>query len=126
MADDVVTEHGPLFDGQAEAALRDYMDKMPADIASQGQKMVRDHLSSVLRRDLGVYTGRVSVRSETGRQVIENTMVYSPWLEGVSERNRSTRFKGYHTFRIVGQELDDKAGEMAEEILQPYLREMNE
>ena len=27
--------------------------------------------------------------------------IYGPWLEGTSQRNQSTRFKGYGTFRKV-------------------------
>ena len=114
---------GPLFDGRAEAALAEYGRVMPEKIADRGRDMVREHLAGVLRQNRGVYVSRVRVRDAVN-PVIENTMVYSPWLEGVSQRNHSTRFRGYHTFRLIGQELDGKAGEMAEEILRPYLEEM--
>lgn len=119
-----VTVSGPLFDGQAQAALDAYAERLPDDIAQEGQQMVRDHLNLVLRQNLGVYVSRVHVRHDFASMVIENDMVYSPWLEGIDERNRSTRFKGYHTFRIIGQRLDDEAEGMAEDILRPYLEEM--
>jgi hypothetical protein len=124
MAGTVVIKTGPIFDGRAQAALDAYVREMPKKIAEEGASMVRDRLNTVLRRNRGVYVNRVHVRSGIGGQVIDNNMVYSPWLEGVSQRNHSTRFKGYHTFRLIGQELDRKAEPMAEEILRPYLNEM--
>ncbi len=116
---------GPIFDGRAQAALDEYVRVMPQKIAEKGQQMVRDHLNTVLKENRGVYVSRVYVRDEASTWVIGNGMVYSPWLEGVSRRNESTRFKGYRTFRLVGQELDSEAEPMAEEILRPYLAEMN-
>ena len=94
MAD--VTMHGPLFDGRAEVALAEYLRVMPEKIAEKGRGMVREHLNAVIKENRGVYVSRVHVRGLGGTQVISNDMVYSPWLEGVSRRNHSTRFKGYH------------------------------
>src|SRR5258706_3952179 len=122
MAD--VVMHGPLFDGRAEAALGEYLRVMPEKIAGKGKDMVREHLNAVIMQNRGVYVSRVHVRSLGGTQIISNDMVYSPWIEGVSRRNHSTRFKGYHTFRLIGQELDARAEPMAEEILRPYLARM--
>ncbi len=116
---------GPLADGRAQAALDLYAHEVVQKVAGQGQQMVRDHLNTVIRQNHGVYVSRVNVR-DVGADAarIENDMVYSPWLEGTSQRNRSTRFKGYHTFRLVRQQLDAKAEAMAEEILRPYLARM--
>jgi hypothetical protein len=119
-----VHEYGPLFDGRAEAALAEYVRVMPEKIADKGRDMVREHLSTVIKENRGVYVSRVHVRPEGSTQVIGNDMVYSPWLEGTSQRNHSTRFRGYHTFRLIGQELDRRAEPMAEEILRPYLNRM--
>ena len=119
-----VHTYGPLFDGRAEAALAEYMRVMPEKIAEKGRDMVREHLNAVIKENRGVYVSRVHVRSEGTTQVIDNDMVYSPWLEGTSQRNHSTRFKGYRTFRLIGQELDQRAETMAEEILRPYLNRM--
>ncbi len=122
MADVVMA--GPLFNGQAEVALAEYLRVMPEKIAEKGQEMVREHLNAVIKENRGVYVSRVHVRGLGATQVIGNDMVYSPWLEGTSRRNHSTRFRGYHTFRLIGQELDARAEPMAEEILRPYLARM--
>ena len=49
--------------------------------------------------------GRVD--GEIGR-ISDGQVVYGPWLEGVSSRNETTRFKGYHSFRIVAQQLQNE------------------
>jgi hypothetical protein len=35
------------------------------------------------------------------RWVHDRGVVYGPWLEGTSRRNRRTRFKGYHAFTMA-------------------------
>src|SRR5258708_19688630 len=104
---------GRVGDGRGQAGLDVYGHEVVQKIAEQGQQMIRDHLNTVIRQNRGVYVSRVNVRDMGTTQVIENDMVYSPWLEGTSQRNRSTRFKGYHTFRLVRQHLDAKGEAMA-------------
>src|SRR5258708_20182224 len=113
---------GPLADGRAQAALDLYAHEVVQKVAGQGQQMVRDHLNTVIRQNHGVYVSRVNVR-DVGADAarIENDMVYSPWLEGTSQRNRSTRFKGYHTFRLVPHPLHPNAEATADKILRPSL-----
>jgi hypothetical protein len=41
-------------------------------------------------------------------------VVWSPWLEGVSKRNSSTRFKGYGLFRKTAARLRKHAPQVAE------------
>ena len=43
----------------------------------------------------------------TGR-IDDGNVVYGPWLEGTSSRNQTTRFKGYHSFQIVRQQLQNE------------------
>jgi hypothetical protein len=45
---------------------------------------------------------------------------YGPWLEGTGSRNDTTRFKGYHGFRIATQELVKTAGTTADSVFKPY------
>jgi hypothetical protein len=35
------------------------------------------------------------------RWVHDRGVVYGPWLEGTSRRNRATRFRGYHAFALA-------------------------
>jgi len=38
-------------------------------------------------------------KTQTLARVSDGGYLYGPWLEGTSQRNKSTRFKGYGTFR---------------------------
>ena len=48
------------------------------------------------------------LRGLLGR-IDDSNSVYGPWLEGVGSRNATTRFKGYHSFRRVANELQQEA-----------------
>lgn len=122
MADIRIEAHGPLFvPGLPEAAVRAGVREAEEDLAEKGAEMVRVNLDGVLKHPTGHY--RSSVRAE-GDRVTDNGVVYGPWLEGVGSRNRTTRFKGYFTFRRTTQELEARAGQIAEAALEPHLRRL--
>ena len=124
-----VSFSGPLFDGRADAALRRYLDVMPDDVAQKGIDMIHVRLAGVLRHDTGRYTAHVHKEKQLDDLVITDTpVVYGPWLEGTGSRNSPrTRFKGYHTFRLIRQMLDTQAGDIAQHSLDVNgtVKEMN-
>lgn len=112
-----MTVRGPLFDpGVAERVFDNAAEAGADAVAQAGVDMVRARLGQVLRRPTGRYSSRVVADvSIADRPVItDGGIVYGPWLEGTASRNTRSRFKGYRTFRLVAQELDGKAGELAE------------
>jgi len=115
-----------MFDGQAKRAAHDFSRKASEKIADEGAEMVRDQLHEVIRHPTGYYESHIQVRvhSELDRVITDGGIVYGPWLEGTSERNNTTRFKGYKTFRLIKQELESKAGDIAERILPLYKSRM--
>jgi hypothetical protein len=116
---------GPVFDGRAYEILDRYAAAVCERIADEGQKRIRDRLGEVLEHPTGYYVGHVRVEgSGTLRRVNDSNVVYGPWLEGESRRNESTPYKGRHTFRDIGDELDRDAVQLAEEVLPPYLAEL--
>lgn len=123
-----VTKLGPVFTGQAAGAARRYGEHVQNYIADRAVRDIRAYLPGVYE---GPYTGyyqtRIHVEKEgDGLMVTDTPVVYGPWLEGVGSRDYPvTRFKGYHTFRIIGQQLDAEAEQIAEALLPPYLDEMN-
>jgi hypothetical protein len=133
---------GPLFDGSAERAAARAVADIEAKVAQKGADLSATTLANAIRHhgsgkaersatttainrvyQTGKYTMPVMVdRSET--VVTTDLATYGPWLEGTGSRNETTRFKGYHSFRLAGQVLDGLAEAIAEEALQPYLKEM--
>src|SRR5262252_8494608 len=110
---------GPLFDGLAEEAIDRWARATEEELASQGQaeivrrtRLMRRTNSTARKirvRGYRPHTGAaeraVRISETTGAWKITGEShegrVWWPWLEGTSKRNLSSRFKGYHTFRIV-------------------------
>jgi hypothetical protein len=117
--------HGPIFDGRARLAARDFTKESQHEIAERGADMIRSQLDHVLRHQTGRYRRSIDVVQGSRDEVTDSGIVYGPWLEGVGSRNQTTRFKGYATFRKIGQRLERESGSIAERVLPPYLRRMN-
>lgn len=144
---DDVTTSGPLFDGRAEAELHRGIEEIRHRVAERGQNRVQSVFAGQIRENHGrflssitvidatrafstrsgrhVYTMVVSADRAAEQVVTTDLASYGPWLEGSGSRNETTRFKGYHGFRMAGQELDGEAGRIAEETIKPYVAEMN-
>src|SRR5690242_17676851 len=130
-----VTAHvrvsGPIVDGSAETALHDWLRATVEELTSRGTRRIRAAADAMDRSGRGG-TGRAAagliIYDRDLTQTIFGEMkkgeVWWPWLEGTSSRNRTTRFKGYHTFRDTARGLDDEAGRVAEEKLAEYLPRM--
>jgi hypothetical protein len=71
-----------------------------------------------------VHSLRGSQKTAVGR-IHDSGMVYGPWLEGTSSRNRTTRFKGYAQFRKTKQWLDKKSDGIAKHHVNRARRRLN-
>ncbi len=117
---------GPLFDGRAEAAIRDYTTDVAHTLGQEGVTEVKTTLHTVLRHPTGNYESHINSRDGGNTAVVNDRgIIYGPWLEGTGSRNRTTRFKGYATFRLVRQQLQGKSGEIAKRLLAKYIGRMN-
>lgn len=92
---------------QAAAATED-------ELAELGAELIRSNLDHVLRNPTGYYRSRVQAERD---RITDSGVVYGPWLEGVGSRNRTTRFKGYFTFRRTTQQIETQAGPVAERVV---------
>lgn len=121
-ADYVAT--GPLLDGIAAAEVPDAIREIVGDVAEEAQRDVEALGWSQWREPTGFYASNMLVDrvSDEAARVHDNEVIYGPWLEGVSERNRTTRFKGYATFRQTAQQVDAKADAIGLRALKRYLR----
>lgn len=101
---------GPLFTGEMQRAITRELNSGERDVAERGVILVRAQLGRVLKHPTGYYRSRVVATTARGNPAVTDSgVVYGPWLEGVSSRNHSTRFKGYATFRKVREQLADEA-----------------
>lgn len=116
------TREGPLFDGRVEAAIANAENDIEKRVATLGASMVRTRLNTVLKKQTPIYRFRVIAEpTPPGWTIHDGKMVYGPWLEGTGSRNRTTRFKGYRTFRIITQELNKRAQIIAEQVVAKWL-----
>jgi len=120
------TMTGPLYDGTAKAAIEEFLEDAAREVAQLGTNEIRARLGQVLENPSGHYHNRIVTDrvSSGGWHVTDGGVVYGPWLEGTSSRNKSTRFKGYQTFRRTRQWLERKAGDVAGQQLGRHLDEM--
>ncbi len=103
-----MTTRGPLLDGSAEKILDAGREAITDDVAQAAVDLVHQRLGQVLRNPTGYYRSKVVADRSTGSDralVTDGGVVYGPWLEGVGGRNKSSRFKGYRTFRHVAEQI---------------------
>lgn len=122
----VVDRSGPMFNGIASSAMTGFIEASERAVADRGYELVQNDLSQVLQNPTGHLQSQVNVRREADYSLInDGGIIYGPWIEGVGSRNKSTRFKGYFTYRRMSQKLQEEAGAIAERVLQPFIRRMN-
>jgi hypothetical protein len=116
---------GPIFDGRAAAAARDYTDAAERDLAEHTVNAVRRELATVLQHPTGRYQASIHDRPDGGDRVVAGQdHPKGPWLAGVTPRNRTTRFRGYDHWPAAAGDVDRRAVRLAEQVLPPYLRRM--
>lgn len=119
-------QRGPIFNNAlSKAAGRRMIIRINEAIAQEGVDRVQAVLSNVLRNPSGYYKSKIIVqRREIYRGVWDSNVIYGGWLEGVSSRNASTRFKGYFTFRKVRQALEQDKDKIAAPLIADFVKEM--
>lgn len=116
---------GPLFNGEAQKVIQDYQVEAESYLGDYVVNQIQSELGSVLKNPTGYYKSKVVTNLQADDvAVTDSGVVYGPWLEGVGSRNKSTRFKGYATFRRVTQRINAQAGEIAERVLPRYLKRL--
>ena len=89
---------------------------------------VQEALSKGNDPSRGTYRASISttpVQHLTGTITDGGKLRYGPWLEGVSNRNKTTSFPGYFSFTVVRQELEKKSKPLFEKFMARYARKMN-
>lgn len=122
-----VKRKGAVFKAaESKAAATRMVTKLNDDMAQEAVDRVRAILKRVLRNPTGYYERHIQVdRKTTYRGVSDGNVIYGPWLEGTSSRNKTTRFKGYRMFRQTQQEMAKRKKEFGDKAVKQYIKEMN-
>lgn len=130
---------GPIFTGKAPAITQRAGEGAVRELVSLGQQ----RLAMLLRpRPGGVFLAASQAgkgKASTGNyrrhlhatssgmegRLTDSGVVYGPWLEGVGSRNATTRFKGYASFRRVGQWMNSVAKKVLAAHVSKAVREIN-
>jgi hypothetical protein len=121
---------GPLFDGQASEAAKDFTDSLAGEVARIGRDWIRLDTQRMTKSgsDTGQAAEGVELSGGNGQYVIlggirEGKYAW-PWLEGTSKRNASTGFKGYGSFRRTTLRMRKQVTPFAQQRLEQYLAGM--
>jgi hypothetical protein len=99
MADTEITatELGPVFDVSLFIRVEQFETDLLDAVGDKVAELVRLHGDRCFKNPTGHYNSQVKSRTtETfERTVSDGGVAYGAWLEGVSERNATSRFKGY-------------------------------
>ena len=118
---------GPMFDGRAQRALREYQDQVDYAVANEAENMVLDRLAQRIRNSTPYYETRVGVErsSRGGYEVTDHGVRYGKWLEGTGSRNYpNSRFRGYRAFSRAKALIERKKIAIARRVLSRYTRRM--
>ena len=120
---------GPLANGEAEKAAQDWAENTTQAIADKGVELLRAFpMDKTGRARGGFQTALHTVRKSPTQVNIPGPtvrgVVFAPWLEGTSQRNESTGFRGYHLFRKTRLQLSKMAPDIAQKELDKVLPRM--
>lgn len=123
-----VTTHGALFDeGRPQQVVEDFLRETVDEVAQRGHGLLQDRFRATFKHPTGAYAKRVVVdraKTEDARVITDHFVIYGSWLEGTSTRNKSTRFKGYQSFRKVRLQLRKLSAPIAQQNLDKAIGEL--
>jgi hypothetical protein len=114
--------HGSFLTGNPLPAVDDFITDVTWVVGAQGLADWHQKLDQRLQDPTPYYETQLMVERQTPEIVWahDRGVIYGPWLEGTSSRNRTTKFKGYTSKRQTEQELQRKVPV----IVQPYVEQL--
>jgi hypothetical protein len=117
---------GPLFDGRAPAIIDDLVREAAWVVGTKALSEVQMLLDASIRNPTPYYETQITIdRRVDDVRVHDRGIIYGPWLEGTGSRNRTTRFKGYASFRRAAQEIERRVPEIVEPVVRRMVAELN-
>ena len=137
-----VSLSGPLFEGGAGSRVQQAIEDVVRELTELGMQRLTSpfptgvpvggtgRISPITGRAGLIYPGGHYRRNihptiyGAQAQIDDSEVLYGPWLEGVSSRNESTRFKGYSSFRRASQWLQEQAPDVAAKHAERLVKEL--
>lgn len=108
---------GPLFDGLADDIIRAFRADTQQELEQLTTNDIHQRLDMVLKHPTGAYERSIVTNRQTDDLVIHgDQVIYGAWLEGVADRNKGSRFKGYRTFRRAAARMSRKSKDTADDL----------
>lgn len=121
-----VTLSGPIFDARAGEAMKDLQREGAERVGGQGLANVQTLLNASIRNPTPYYETQIAMEAGADTALVHDRgVIYGPWLEGVGSRNATTRFKGYHSFRLARQELESQVPALVEPLVAHCVERLN-
>ena len=121
-----VTLSGPFFDERADGIMQDLQHEAVTTVGQQAYADVMTNLDTSIRHPTPYY--ETQVRTENlgdSVKVNDRGVIYGPWLEGVGSRNKTTRFKGYFSFRRAAQSVQEQVPKLMRSVVERAVRRLN-
>lgn len=119
---------GPLADGRADEALKKWAERTAKALGDEGIERLRAFPMNKTGRAHGGFENALHLVTAGPVARIPGPnikgVVWTPWLEGTSQRNESTGFKGYHMFRKTRLALQKRAPEVGQRELDRIMPEI--
>lgn len=113
---------GPLFQAASKALVEAGTRKTEDEAAEYALNELQDRMQATFRNPTGAFEAKVRTgRRSTNAIVTDGGVVYGPWLEGTSSRNKTSRFKGYANFRKASQTVQAKIPRVAGPVVDRYI-----
>lgn len=116
---------GPIFDGRARQAGRELAQAIVDRLANHALERVQFNLDGSIKNPTPYYETQINIAGYmTDRVINDRGVIYGNWLEGTSERNTRSRFKGYASFRRARQDTAAKVQELADSEVRQFIGRM--
>lgn len=115
---------GPLFEGDNVGQVLDgWAHDVRHDLGESALDWVRTLANQAIKQhETGLY---ISSQQHDGEGFVSYggmaRVIYGPWLEGNSSRNKTTRFKGYRIYRKAKRRVRNEVPDVAAEIMAKHI-----
>lgn len=120
-----VTFRGPVIEGKTAKPAVDLIRAIDKAVAQDTRDTWFRLLKRSVRKWTGAYGRTIKVKHTARQSVVGDGGVLrrGPWLEGSSRRNRTTRFKGYHSLARARTEVQKRAGETGRKVAAQHMKD---